>query len=308
MTDEPLDPTEPEPDAPEAPEPEVEAVEPEDDEAVEPETPDVPVAPNPALLNEDWLRSMSWDVRLPDGALAATLTEVAYALAVDRAEAARRILSQPFGKAAPDEIRTEAQAVADAAAAGAEDPEPDPFALDTAEPEPVDDEAEPAEPEPDAEPEPMETPDVGDEVEIEGKSARIDLIVSGGTIPGIDDDTPVTAVTARLAFADGTKAALPLAALARPAAAPSHRDLTTSDLLAARPDGAALARKVSTVYMRGIAAAPPDVASHDWAIGRVLAFLGKVDGKGIEGYIRDDDLLPEGHPQRAHAVTEHPRG
>ena len=67
-----------------------------------------------ANLNEDWLRTMSWDIRLPNGSLCMTLNDVAYALGVDKHTAARRILTLPFGEAAPAAVTIEAQSLIDA--------------------------------------------------------------------------------------------------------------------------------------------------------------------------------------------------
>jgi hypothetical protein len=262
-----------------------------------------------ALMNEDWLRTMSWDVRLPDGSPAASLTEVAYALGIDRAEAANRILTQPFGVAAPPAIKTEAQDLQDAAAKGSPDPGADPAAdfgaladkptgPNATAPVAAPDAENPAE---DAAPsEEADTPDVGDKVTVEGKAARIDLIVSGGTMPGIPDSTPVTEPMARLAFEDGTKAAIALSALRAPAT--TYAPATVNDLLTGRPDGPTIAAKAAQVYARGLRSAPDDTDTKAWAFARVTAFLVKVDGGTIPGYTRDDDLLPWGHPERATAV------
>ncbi len=59
-------------------------------------------------LNEDWLRSRRWDIRYPNGKPVTTLDGLAQVLGITRQEAARRILTQPFGKAAPQQLRDEA--------------------------------------------------------------------------------------------------------------------------------------------------------------------------------------------------------
>ncbi|MFJ7279371.1 hypothetical protein [Kitasatospora sp. NPDC098663] len=59
-------------------------------------------------LNEDWLRSRRWDIRHPNGEPVTTLDGLAQVLRVSRQEAARRVLTQPFGKAAPQQLRDEA--------------------------------------------------------------------------------------------------------------------------------------------------------------------------------------------------------
>ncbi|HEY1668541.1 MAG TPA: hypothetical protein VGG54_22850 [Trebonia sp.] len=67
----------------------------------------------------------------------------------------------------------------------------------------------------------------------------------------------------------------------------------------ARPAASA----VTAVYERGTAAYPGEskalMPAHDWAMGRVGAFLGLAAGEQTAGYARDHDLLPEGHPARA---------
>ncbi|MFJ6773368.1 hypothetical protein ACIQOV_20855 [Kitasatospora sp. NPDC091257] len=62
-------------------------------------------------LNEDWLRSRRWDIRYPNGEPVTTLDGLAQVLRVSRQEAARRVLTQPFGKAAPTGLQREAEAV-----------------------------------------------------------------------------------------------------------------------------------------------------------------------------------------------------
>ncbi|WP_371517708.1 hypothetical protein [Kitasatospora sp. NBC_01300] len=62
-------------------------------------------------LNEDWLRSRRWDIRYPNGEPVTTLDGLAQVLRVSRQEAARRILTQPFGKAAPAGLRQEAESL-----------------------------------------------------------------------------------------------------------------------------------------------------------------------------------------------------
>ncbi|MFI6447793.1 hypothetical protein [Kitasatospora sp. NPDC050543] len=59
-------------------------------------------------LNEDWIRSRRWDIRYANGNPVTTLDGLAEVLGIDRREAARRVLTQPFGKAAPQELLGEA--------------------------------------------------------------------------------------------------------------------------------------------------------------------------------------------------------
>jgi hypothetical protein len=59
--------------------------------------------------NEDWIKTLSWDVRLPGGGPVATLDDLARALGVDQATAAARVLDLPFGSAAPPALLAEAR-------------------------------------------------------------------------------------------------------------------------------------------------------------------------------------------------------
>ncbi|WP_406205227.1 hypothetical protein OH807_30465 [Kitasatospora sp. NBC_01560] len=60
-------------------------------------------------LNEDWIRTRRWDIRYGNGNPVTTLDGLAEVLGIDRHEAAHRILTQPFGKAAPQELLDEAR-------------------------------------------------------------------------------------------------------------------------------------------------------------------------------------------------------
>lgn len=59
-------------------------------------------------VNEDWIRSRSWDIRYSNGNPVTTLDGLAEVLGIDRQDAARRVLTQPFGKAAPQQLLDEA--------------------------------------------------------------------------------------------------------------------------------------------------------------------------------------------------------
>jgi hypothetical protein len=65
-----------------------------------------------------------------------------------------------------------------------------------------------------------------------------------------------------------------------------------------RPDGAA----VKVVYGRGLRSWPGADATvlsqTDWALGRARAFLATSSGQQMPGYVRDADMLPDGHPAR----------
>jgi hypothetical protein len=63
------------------------------------------------------------------------------------------------------------------------------------------------------------------------------------------------------------------------------------------------AAAVKEVFRRGTAAWPGEVktqmSDQEWALARVMAFLDMAAGHRRDSYIRDMDLLPEGHPFRA---------
>jgi 2'-5' RNA ligase len=63
---------------------------------------------NDDVRNEDWIRTTTWDVRLPSGQVAETVDEVATVLNIDVKAAARKILTLPSGEAAPPDLRAEA--------------------------------------------------------------------------------------------------------------------------------------------------------------------------------------------------------
>jgi hypothetical protein len=58
--------------------------------------------------NADWLRA-SWDVRGVDGEPVTSLKGLADVMGVDERQAAEQLLAQPFGKAAPAVLRSEAE-------------------------------------------------------------------------------------------------------------------------------------------------------------------------------------------------------
>ncbi|MFB8235560.1 hypothetical protein ACFC58_03320 [Kitasatospora purpeofusca] len=59
--------------------------------------------------NEDWLRGRRWDIRYASGEPVTTLDGLAAVLRIDREEAAHRVLTQPFGQAAPQDLLDEAR-------------------------------------------------------------------------------------------------------------------------------------------------------------------------------------------------------
>lgn len=62
-----------------------------------------------AATNEDWIKTIAWDVRGPDGQPVTTLADLAEVLGVDEDEAAQQLLDSPAVQSAPEALRTEAQ-------------------------------------------------------------------------------------------------------------------------------------------------------------------------------------------------------
>lgn len=160
-----------------------------------------------------------------------------------------------------------------------------------------------------------------------GGTGRIDMIVKTGTVPGADGDITGTADDPAVRVtvwsksdsgwsATGKKAAMKLSAVSRTAPLRSSPGGESKDalvgVLAAHEDrvsGAGLpahaspgARAVLAVYDRGEQSWPGETKTlltpGDWALARVGAFLGLAAGDPLDGYVRDCDLLPEGHPDR----------
>jgi hypothetical protein len=161
-----------------------------------------------------------------------------------------------------------------------------------------------------------------------GGSGRVDMVVKSGSVPGVDKDVTGTAsdpacrVTVWAKGDSGwsatdKKVGLKLSAVSRTFPLSSSKGGGTKDaalvgVLARheeRVTDAGLpgwsqpgARAVLAVYDRGQQAWPGEtktiLAREDWALGRVDAFLDLAAGDGLPGYVRDIDLLPDGHPAR----------
>jgi hypothetical protein len=121
---------------------------------------------------------------------------------------------------------------------------------------------------------------VGSDVVWPGGSGTVDLIVTGGDVPGVDGP------------AVGTKAA----PVARVRTEAGRVAVLLGELAEAVPAVEVSEYAVKTVRARGAEAWPgPQVtrlSRDEWAARRVAAFLATADGDRPAGYYRDDDLLP----------------
>lgn len=172
----------------------------------------------------------------------------------------------------------------------------------------------------------------GSYVSVGNQRGRVDLVVTSGKVPGVESDiegskdNPALRVVVytesdgkwkatgkRIATrANSAKRVAPLmhrpaskdagyAALVGLQADHESKVAEAGSPVGALPDGDAL----MSVYDRGIEAWPGEerttASAHDWAIGRVKAFLSTCVGQRPDGYVRDDDLLPAGHPETKRA-------
>lgn len=159
--------------------------------------------------NADWLRA-TWDVRTKDGQPVTTLDALATELDVEPHEAAEMLLTTPFGKAAPEGLRAEAEKARSGAAVSGWDEAVggtpnDVLAATEREVEPLpDEEGEPgvkafggkqAPPfgggkggkgKPDKAGEGSAKVARGDFVEWSGGKGKVDLVVTAGVVPGVD--------------------------------------------------------------------------------------------------------------------------
>jgi hypothetical protein len=160
---------------------------------------------------------------------------------------------------------------------------------------------------------------VGSYVQWWGGRGRVDLLVTKGSIPGVPLGSHPPAARIRVWerhggtwSPTGRRVAVPLGDLdVVPPPLPdadgadrlvallaAHQEyVTTAGLPAtARPTGHA----IKQVYLRGMNSWPgPDATAlrqQEWALQRVHAFLTVAAGSDLDGYLRDLDLLPEGHP------------
>lgn len=322
-----------------------------------------PAGPEPTAdnENEDWIRTASWDVRFPDGTPVDTLDGLATVLGTDRDTAAQRVLDLPFGEAAPEAIKTEAQAVRDGTAPGGEpgaadgttppDPNAAPAAGDkpdgtppipgapvTTPPAPTADGTTPPEGKGKFNPKAKGGPPItrGTYVKVGDKQGRVDMVVTNGKVPGIEGDVEGSASDPAVRVvvytesdgswkATGEKIGSRVSKVKRTAPLRNRpagkKDAGLAALVGlqadheakaaaegwpehAKPDGEALVE----VFERGTKSWPGDEVTDldidEWGIGRVKAFLATAAGDRPEGYHRDDDLLPAGHPETKRAPVE----
>lgn len=233
-----------------------------------------------------------WDVRTTDGTVVGTLPELATALAVDEDEAAKSLLGDPVvAAAAPEGLQIEAKArVAnlDAKAKGGGN-QPPPIAN-------------------------------GSFVSWGGKKGKVDLIVTNGSVPGVEGDVQGTAKTpaARVVIYEDDKATtkkvgvsthtlkrIPPLGRSRP---PGQKALvailarheTACDATGAPEYARVTGEAVKTVYDRGLDSYPGEAAvaldRPTWAIERVGYFVKVAAGEETEKPGNDADLLDPKHP------------
>jgi hypothetical protein len=294
--------------------------------------------------NTDWMRSGVWDVRNPNGALVESLAGLATVLGVEEAEAAEVLLSTPFGKAAPAGLRAEAEALRsgegpesfDDLLDGAEEPIEEPT-LETVGGglfEDTDDLALLAEGKafggkqappfgsgkgkgdktPDKAGEGSATVKRGQFVKWSGGRGKVDLIVTGGVVPGVDGKPvfgsktgPAARVRKYAKDGNGWKAtdervAVKASDLTAIDDLPKRESKGLADdapaalvSLAQMAEGMVEAKALSTAYERGLAGWPgsdkTDVPHETWALGRAGALVRASQGRPIAGFA-DGDLLP----------------
>lgn len=280
-----------------------------------------------AVLNEDWLRTASWDVRNPDGSPVTDLKGLAAALGGTEAEVASELLSSASVQAAPPELVAEAKAATGGGGGGglfadmewedgrgnkvsAEDPaaKPEEKAL----PAFLKDKA-------------NESADTGSStrkatiaagafVTWSGGKGKVEIVVTSGKVPKVDTDIEGTKDTpaARVRVwkeSDGKWAATdqrigiktsslkttaPLGG-GFPAKKGHPEEELVTKLAAYAGDRPVTPTAVKAVYARGIKSHPGSLVTtlspQEWGLGRVDAFLAKAAGTDIVGYVRDDDLL-----------------
>jgi hypothetical protein len=176
----------------------------------------------------------------------------------------------------------------------------------------------------------------GSYVKAGDKSGRVDLVVTNGKVPGVESDVegstdnPAVRIVVYTESggkwrATGEKIAARVNSVSRIAPLMNRpagkKDAGLAALVGlqadheakadaegwpphAKPDGATLVE----VFERGTKSWPGEerttLNAEDWAIGRVKAFLATAAGDRPEGYTRDDDLLPIGHPETKRTPVE----
>jgi hypothetical protein len=174
--------------------------------------------------------------------------------------------------------------------------------------------------------------DTGSFVQWGSNRGRVDLVVTNGKVPGVDDDvegskdSPAARIVVWEPDGDGYKATRQKVAkmvhtLKRIPPLTSGKSLRGGDLIGLLADHEATVADadgtvpdtahvtgvaVKTVYDRGLAAWPGDehttLTREEWATSRVKAFLATAAGDDPGDYSRDLALLSKAHPAHpAHA-------
>lgn len=261
----------------------------------------------------DTLGDATWAVTDADGEPADSLDGLAHALGTGREEAARALLSSRLAGAAPPALFDEAVDLVG---------HPAELSGETQGTErPGEEEGKAAN-----NPPPIDT---GSYVSWSNGTGRVDMVVTNGTVPGVDSDlkgttdSPVARVVVWEPDGDGhsptrRKTAARVSSLRRipPLTRPSKGKDATAALVEMLgdhdqhvtdvdlPDWArAGGHAVKTVYGRGENAWPGEektaLSRQQWALGRVAAFLRAAAGETTPGYVRDVDMLPDDHPARS---------
>jgi hypothetical protein len=280
-----------------------------------------------ATRNEDWVKTMAWDVRNDDGSPVSDLKSLARTLGMSEGEAADELLNSAAASAAPKSLVDEARKAIAEGGAGTEG------GFGTLEWE--DGQGEPVDTEGKALP-----PWLADKVKKGGKDGsadtgsstrkvtiasgayvswsggkgRVEMVVTNGKVPGVESDLtgskdePVAKVRvwkdqSGTMVQTGERVAVKASSLktTAPFGGPAKKELLPEDQLVAalagfEGDTPPHPTAVKTVYARGLKSHPgellTELSPEEWALGRVGAFLRKSAGEEIEDYTRDDDLLP----------------
>lgn len=167
----------------------------------------------------------------------------------------------------------------------------------------------------------------GNFVSWSGGRGRVDMIVTSGKVPGVDDDvegskdSPAARVVvwekdgdgykpSRKKIAKATHVLKRIAPLTGGKSAPAGSATALVELLAQHEQRVSYDRlgehalvsgqAVKSVYERGVAAWPGEKSTmltrEEWAEQRVGAFLSVAAGDHVEGYTRDLGLLAKTHP------------
>lgn len=244
------------------------------------------------------LPGLTWAVIDTKGDPVTSLAGLAGVMGAEAKDAAAALLAGPFAGCAPEALVAEARAVVEDTEGKAKGA---PFT-------PKGDGAPPI--------------NNGSFVSWSGGSGRVDLIVTNGTVPGVDGDTEGTADSpaARVVVyekngdtwkASSRKVGAKVATLKRipPLTGARFGKKSVQDELEdVRAEADALAegrglgedivpatKTLLDVYERGVKAWPgtgaTELDARSWGLARARAFAAKALGDPVEGYTRDDDLL-----------------